>query len=83
MGCFFASVDPSEHATLANQAVEIFISSLARIKNISIIRLEAPIILTGFAALSVETQKYFFCPHGNCLPHSFSCIKYVYINPSH
>ncbi|MNF78028.1 hypothetical protein D3C84_601900 [compost metagenome] len=36
------------------------ICSLRRIRNISMMRLDAPIMLTGLAALSVETQKYFF-----------------------
>src|SRR5690606_23477955 len=54
--------EPSEKATFAKRAVEILISLLLRIRNISMIRLEAPIIFTGLAALSVETQKYFFTP---------------------
>src|SRR5690606_19410417 len=69
MGCLFSillskpcSKEPSEKATFAKRAVDISISLLLRIKNISMIRLEAPIMLTGFAALSVETQKYFFTP---------------------
>src|SRR5690606_27414699 len=63
IGCFFSTLllkpcnkEPSENATFANLAVEIVISLLLRIKNISIIRLEAPIIFTGLAALSVDTQ---------------------------
>ena len=34
----------------------------SKVKNNSIIRLLAPIILTGLAALSVDTQKYFSIP---------------------
>lgn len=52
--------DPSEKATFANRAVEISICALYRMRNSSIMRLLAPIMLTGFVALSVETQKYFW-----------------------
>src|SRR3954469_146200 len=52
--------DPSENATLANRAVDTGIESARRIRNISMMRLDAPIMLTGLEALSVETQKYFF-----------------------
>ena len=44
-------------ATLAKRAIEIDCVKLSLIRNCSIIRLLAPIIFTGFAALSVETQK--------------------------
>ena len=65
-GCFFSilylkpsSNDPFEKATLANLALDIEILSPSLDRNNSIIFFEAPIKLTGFAALSVETQKYF------------------------
>ena len=45
---------------LVSAETGIPVDSLAM--NISMIFLLAPIILTGFAALSVETQKYFFTP---------------------
>lgn len=53
---------PSEKATLANLAVDTGISSLRRMRKYSIILFDAPIMLTGLAALSVETQKYFLAP---------------------
>src|SRR5690606_27586093 len=56
------SNDPSEKATLANRAVEMGRSRLSRIRNISMIRLLAPIMFTGLAALSVDTQKYLRAP---------------------
>src|SRR5690606_28739566 len=82
IGCFFSirllkpcNNEPSEKATLANRAVEIVISLLLRIKNISIIRFEAPIIFTGFAALSVETQKYFLTPLSIACCNVLSVLK--------
>ena len=65
-GCFFSNLylkpssnDPFEKATLANLALDIEILSPSLDRNNSIIFFEAPIKLTGIAALSVETQKYF------------------------
>ena len=50
--------EPLEKATFANLAV--FTGNLSEYEKItsSIIRLLAPIIFTGLAALSVDTQKY-------------------------
>ena len=53
------SRDPSEKTTFANLAVETGIFIFLFIKNIFIILLLAPIMLIGFVALSVDTQKYF------------------------
>ncbi len=38
-------------------------------------RLLAPIIFTGFAALSVETQKYFLAPHSFAISMVESVLK--------
>ena len=48
---------PLEKATFANLAVDTLNESFNDKINFSIKHLEAPIILTGFAALSVETLK--------------------------
>ena len=68
-GCLFdnrflkpCSNEPSENATFAKRAIETGVWIASRFINNSIIRLLAPIILTGFEALSVDTQKYFFDP---------------------
>lgn len=58
---------PSENATLAKRAVETGNSRLRRIKKYSMMRLLAPIMFTGLAALSVETQKYL------CAPRAAAC----------
>ncbi len=52
--------EPSENATLANLAVDTEVVLLSSIRNISMIRFDPPIMFTGFADLSVETQKNFF-----------------------
>ena len=54
--------EPSEKATLAKRAEETIVELLLLNKNISIMRLLAPIIFTGLAALSVETQNYLLAP---------------------
>jgi hypothetical protein len=36
-------------------------------------RLLAPIMFTGLAALSVETQKYFFAPPSRAIARSSPC----------
>ena len=38
-------------------------------------RLKAPIMFTGFATLSVETQKYFFAPHSFSMSMVLSVLK--------
>ena len=51
---------PSLKVTIAKWEVDTVISTDRRFRKNSIIHLLASIILTGFAALSVETHKYFF-----------------------
>ena len=66
-GCFFwrrciqpSGNEPLEKATLAKRAVVILKYWLYAITRSSIMRLLAPMMLTGFAALSVDTQKKCF-----------------------
>lgn len=81
-GCFFIILsshpcgnEPFEKATFANRAVVTLNLEEYDIIISSIIRLLAPIILTGFAALSVETQKK--CLGGYSEIRSSRCLAFM------
>ena len=46
-------------------------------------RLEAPIMLTGLAALSVETQKYFLTPISMDMLDGFIRVEHIDVNHTH
>jgi FlaA1/EpsC-like NDP-sugar epimerase len=54
------AANPVNMMGASKRIMELFL--MRESKNISIILLEAPIIFTGLAALSVDTQKYFLTP---------------------
>ena len=63
IGLFFGDNKlPLEKATLANLAVDTATFTFSAKINFSINNLLAPIMFTGVAALSGDTQKYFLVP---------------------
>ena len=74
---------PSLKATFANLAIETSICFDFLFYKHLHDSFTSTIIFTGFAALSVLTQKYFFSSIFNWLLKSFICIENICFNHSH